>query len=836
MVALTILTIGVVGMMSAFQYIHRALQASKNHTLAANLAQEKMQILKQKSYYQVLVTTNPVTNSTDFAPETIKYDTGYFPPEYITEGGVTYTRYTCVQSLRENSGALEALAPNVPDLGMKSIVVTVAWLQGGMGKRKVTLRSVLANPNTVMANAVFNGVVRSTDGVALNGAFVNLVESAGYGDTTDSLGRYNINTNPSHYTLMASSHGYYSSQLGVSIAAGATQTHDFSLMKMATGKITGYPWLRDHLVISQIVGSTCTANPCSLGYDQEYVEVFNPTDQDWPMDEAHIGFKFRRSLDSSGKKILVDFISPVIPSGGYYLFANTTTIVAGGAVVDADAVWSAANTLADFPVNDGAGFDVRNNVIPVDEDGGGEGSGGIELCDISSAAVLDRVGWNKDSHPADVYEGHAIAQSIGLSRNELYARMTNTGDLSGVNWNFGPAYDSNDNNTDFHDYSDGIIMQPHNSGFGAKTVIAGTPAAGAVVTCTDGLSASTEAVLYGGTGGVPSYAYFSLVDVATGSWTVLMSSGGHSLEVSGVTITNGGDTYAFPSTATFLTQSSDYGIITGKVVNALGVPLNGFIVTAGGANSTNTGADGRYRLMVAPGAVNITANPTTGGTASYVTASSSTLVDAGQVHSGVNFALYQGGRISGFITRDGINPLPGVAVAVLDANGNAADQQVSGVDGVFTTVVLSTGYYKIQPVVNQLESSTPEDLDVLLLSQGVTQFSSNFTISGALGSITGTVKSGGQPIKTGVLIVVTTATLTGTPPAPPEISSNTAIPYYMVSSIENGTYTAEVRQGTYTVYAYYPTPSGASVTIVSSNTVNIPVTAGQEHPGVNFSW
>lgn len=825
MISMALITIGIAGLVQSFGFIQRAVQTSKNRTLASNLAQEKMQILKQKVYYQVLVTTDPAHNDTDFAPESLAYDAGYFPPEQIVEAGVTYTRYTYVQSIREDSGVLIDLAPNMPDTGMKRISITVAWGQG-TGKRKVTLRSIMANPDTVMANVSFNGTILTTNSVPIGGALVGLVESPGCTDTSNSLGKYFINSTPATYTLMVSATGYYTALKSVVIAAGNTQTNDFNLVKIATGRVDGYPWLKDHLVISQVVGSTITAS----GYDQEYVEVFNPTNNTVTLD-GQIGLKFQRADDASAKDIQITYINPDIPAGGYYLFANTGTITAAGGSLNADAVWSSANTTTDFPY-----FAAQNNLIPVDEEGGGEGGGALALYNVSDGTMIDRVGWNKSGHLAPFHEGAAIAQTVGLSRNELYARRSSTSDVSGVNWNYGPSYDSNDNNTDFYDYTSPISTTPHNSTSPLMTVIAGTPAIGAVVSCSDGLSASTEAV----TQGTPPYAYFSMVDIATGSWSVLISSGLYTLDTTTVPVASA-SVYTFPSTSTFLTQQDTNGLISGRVLGATGAPLNGILMLSGSGPSANTASDGRYRLRAAPGTVDVTANPTIGGTSAYVTASSNTiLVESGQVHGGVDFVLYQGGRVSGFITRDGINGLPGVAVAILDANSVARDQQVSGLDGRFTSVVVSTGYYVVQPALGSLEASTPVSSTVTL-AIGATQFSSTFTIAGALGYVTGTVKAGGEPIKTGVLIVVTTTTLTGTPPVPPDLSSATLTgsPYYLASSMENGTYLVEVRNSTnpkYNVYAYYPTPSGTTTVVVSSKTSNVSVVAGQTTSGVDFSW
>ena len=837
MIAVAIITIGIAGLVQSFGFIQKAAQASKNKTLASNLAQEKMQIIKQKSYYQVLVTSDPAYNNTDFTPEVLAYDIGYFPPEQIIEAGVTYTRYTYIQSIREDSGVLGDLAPNQPDTGMKRITVTVAWGQG-TGRRKLSLRSIIANPDTVMANVAFTGTVltTATSPAPIGGALVGLVEASGCSDTTNSLGQYYINATPGTYTLIASATGYYTALRPVVIAPGATQINTFNLAKIATGRVEGYPWLIDHPVISQIVGSTCTTTSCLAGYDQEYIEIFNPTTFTWTAN-GNLGLKFQRGGETFAQNIKIEYFTTDLNPGRYYLFANTTTVRVGNSEVDADAVWATGP-------GDNSGFKYfasQTNIIPVAEQLDHEGAGAIEL-NAAGGYVLDRVGWNNSHHSAPFSEGANIPESTGLSRGELYARRTST---SVINWGFGPAYDSNNNQTDFLTcfFSDVPVVSttPHNSEpVYAKTVISGTPAVGAIVSSSDGLSSSTEAVRSASS---PPYAYFSLVDVATGSWAVVVTSSVYSFEPSTIPVT-AGSVYTFSSTSTFLTQTSDRGIISGRVLTAGGAPLVTMGVTSGGANSTNTGGDGRYRLEVDPGTVDITVNPVGGpySNAAYVTTSSNTItVAAGQVHSGVDFVLYQGARISGFITRDGSTGLPGVSVIIQNEQFVVSDNLVSGADGRFTSVVLSTGFYTVQPILASLETSNPVNATLTLLAadMGTTKYSSMFTVLGAMGYITGTVKAAGQPIKTGVLVIVTTATLSGTPPAPPDINSSTPVTYYTVSSMENGTYLAEVRSSTnpkYNVYAYYPTPSGTTVTLVSSATANVSVLAGATTPGINFSW
>ncbi|MDD2806778.1 MAG: prepilin-type N-terminal cleavage/methylation domain-containing protein, partial [Elusimicrobiales bacterium] len=226
MISVAILSIGIAGLVQSFGFIQKAVQGSKNKTLASNLAQEKMQILKQKTYYQILVTSDPVHNITDFPPEDMAYDSGYFPPETIVEAGVSYTRYTYVQALREDSGELVDIAPTVMDTGIKRITIHVVWGYG-TGKKKVTMRSMVSNPETVMANVAYTGTVVTTGGAAIPNALVGLVESPGCTDTTSSLGVYYMNGTPGTYTLQVTATGYYPLLQSVVSAAAETKTNDF---------------------------------------------------------------------------------------------------------------------------------------------------------------------------------------------------------------------------------------------------------------------------------------------------------------------------------------------------------------------------------------------------------------------------------------------------------------------------------------------------------------------------------------------------------------------------------------------------------------------------------
>src|ERR1039458_7381273 len=203
-----------------------------------------------------------------------------------------------------------------------------------------------------------------------------------------------------------------------------------------------------------------------------------------------------------------------------------------------------------------------------------------------------------------------------------------------------------------------------------------------------------------------------------------------------------------------------------------------------------------------------------------------------------NFAISQGGKISGWITRDGVNPLPGVSVIAQDVNLNARDNEITGSDGRFLLTNLSTGPYTVQAILDFKELSTPATIFASVSTPGLTVFCGTFTVTGALGTVTGSVTLGGQPLQSGVLVVVATGTL----PTPlPAISSSTASnsAYYAGSSKENGTYSVDVRGDAstfYTVSGYYMYMSGG-IPIISSKTVtNVTVTAGQTTSGVDIAW
>lgn len=830
MVTITIVSVALLVMVKAFKSIQMAIQYSKDRMIAVNLAQEKLQIIRDMSYYKIIPSTS-VSYLNEFTPS-IPYDNFYFEPENVLEAGVRYTRYTYVVPVVEVSTTVVELPPQSSDTGMKKVTVTVVWRQGREYKN-VQLSSIISNPDTVMANSVLTGTIQdSSTLLPVSNAFINIAEYIGYRTYSDSFGNFTLSITPGNYTLYITAKGYFSHFETFSISANQTLTKSIYLTKMDSGNFEGVPWIRDHLVISQVVGSTENA---TTGFDQEYIEIYNPTTYTWLVN-GEIGLKFQRIYDTSKKDIKIDYRTDYIYPGGFYLFANTSPVVVAGLSVDADAVWDNSNSSSDFPYFNPS---INSyNIIPVSGDGPDEGGGAIELYRKSDGKILDQVGWNRNngaSKYAPFCEGgacmdYAIQQNIGLEEGEQYIRYSSTDSVSS---SYGPAYDSNVNRYDFKDNYSGITIPPRNSST-TITVISATPADGAIVSCSDGLSVSTSAYLVGSD---RKYAYFNVVNVATGTWTCSVSSNTYGIIYDTVTVTSGS---TFTVTDVYLDTYVTWGYVTGQVTDIYGMVISPSIKVENSlGDGTYVDSNGRYSLMVSTGSMDMIANPENLNPY-YVSLSSQNInISPGEIHSGVDFVLYQGAKISGFVTRDGVNPIPGMNVIIYDTNLVGKDSQLTDSYGRFLSNILSTGTYIVQVVTDSKESVSPSSTTVTLISAGSVYFSSTFTVTNAIGYIQGSVSENGEPIKSGVLIVVTTDTLSGTPPQLPDLSSSTlaGAPYYIASSNEEGEYTVEARENSnYIVYAYYPYLNGSTFEIKWASASPVSVLPGQYTTGLDFSW
>ncbi len=834
MIAVSLITVIGLGFAGAFSNIAKAIQFSRAKTLAANLAQEQMQYVKQQAFHRILVTTATVYES--HFPTDLPYDTSYYPPENILEGGVTFSRYTHIQVTREDSGSLSYFGA-VPDTGMKAILVSVVW-QSGNEYKKYQLRNIITNLDTLTSNSVLSGKVTIfTSGANLPGAKVTVAENVGFEDTSNGSGDYSINVYAGNYTLIATANGFFPQFRNVSVGANSTAVTNFPMLQMSSGVVRGTAWYNDHLVISQVCASTFNL---TTGLDQEYVELFNPTTATWTIGtgggSSIVRLMYQRYADVGPTEITMTYNNLTVAPSSYYLFANVDPVVVRGVTRAADAVYR--NTNAGYP---DIIWDVDNN--PGGSPGGADADAvGILLSGASD--TMDAVGWTKNPgtlHIPQKYEGAAISQVAGFQTGEQYVRFSST---AGVSNSLARAYDSNNNNVDF-------LVNSSNSNWGdihntsdIQTIVAGTPADGAYVTVTDGLSSVATATLVGN----PPYAFFHLPAVATGTWALFISSNDRVMEISSVTMTPGATVYApnsvtvpvWPSSnwaASILSMRASQGYVTGWVKNVLAQPISPGITlqsTSGESTQSNV-TNGTYFLRVATGITDVTANPSNLNS-QYVSLSSQSLdIQLGQVTSNVNFSLSQGGRVRGSATRDGINALPGIAFSVLDVNGYARGSGVSGSDGRFMVMNIATGTYTVEPILGSGESSTPPTTSATV-SAGSLVDVGTFTISGSFGYVRGNVTVSGKAIRSGVLVVCSTSTLTAPPTINAASLTNGAI--YIGNSSEDGTYVLNVRGSTvpYKVYGYYTTYNVTTPSTTYRSQSGITVTAGSTISGVNLAW
>lgn len=816
MTAMVIMSIGILGMVGAFRYINIGIQSPKGRSLANNLAQEKIEVLKNKSYFRVMVST-AFDDDHNFDPAAYRYDVAPNGSEYLNVGGINFTRRVLIRKVSEDPyGALQYLDWNDPDTGLKEILVYVSWFEAGTWK-KMELRNLRGNPDRVNLGAIFTGTVLEAGGSTppIQGAVVRAQENPARYDTTDASGAFSFAIEKGSYTLQASRPGYFP---GVSplYVISTTQNHAFTLTKMSSGTITGTAWMRDHLVISQVVGSSVNSH----GNYQEWVEVYNPTTWTWTMATGlghgsnkvvHFGYK------EAGSAMIVpdiDYRTLSIGSGAYFLFANTGTVQAAGVVKPADGVYA---TGSDF-----------NDMDDVIKTGNPSSAGFVVIGNEAASQQWDLLGWGATSNGsgtkkyAEQFEGLALAQSIGLEVGEGYTRRTTA---SGITAGQGRCYDSNNNNNDFVG-SNPVSYQPHNSS-DSEACASGTPAYGAAVFANDGLSNSTQAAVSGA---------FTLSGVATGYWTLYVSSG-LAISTGG---TYGGTSSGFASAAgTLLLSSSNiFGFISGTVTGVNGVGIDNIKVAASG-RQTATNASGRYVLPADPGEQTVWANYQTENVNYIETSSAGVMAALGQIAGNVDFVLQAGGKLRGWVTTNGVDPLPNVPVSAFKG-GVEQGNGITDSNGYFLIwgTGISTGSYDVAPQLEDGETSSPST-HTITLAAGNTLFVGTYTVSGALGTISGAVTYSSAAINTGVLVYATTATLTGSPIMPPTLdaaSRSGSVIYYAVSSNAQGVYSLPVRGGsTYNVYAWYTTWDRNDVPTITVKQSTAAVTAGGAITR-DFSW
>ena len=845
--ALAVISIGALGFMKAFGSMSQALYRSRYGTIAVNLAQEKIESLKNLSYYDLLVTTAPATQ-----PQlNFQYDTvDYAPESFSYWGGETMTRAVYVGYAAPENGKLVPEPYTASDPGLKMITVTVYW-NDNKGWHDVVMTNLKENPNIAALNATITGTVSDTAGGYVDGAVVSVLGSPQWSAQTNSNGLYLLSVAAGSYTVTASSLGFTSASSGLlSAPASQSVTQNFSLSPISSGAVAAMSvFFSSHIVISQIVADTQTVVADGTTQGVEYVELFNGTT--YPIDLAstpspacpdtgqHYNLSYicgghgstgcSPATPSGGLNPNLCFISTYVPAGSFFLIANTSMsfTVAGATAAAPDAYFGPNYSYLPGSNPSPAPFMQTPH------------GGSMQLLDANNN-VVDEVGWvNKATGnlPYD-YLGNIIVLAGGIQTGDQIVRMSSPcAEAVG----YGRAYDTQDNaNNFFYDYTGGgfFLYPPYGIDAGTFTSQGGFPALGGFASVDDGLSspveiASATSFNFLGPGETQGcyYGYFNIPNVATGTWTVVVASGNLEMSVSSVSLPSEGATTLVLSTATSpaislssgvvpLTESAWGGYVAGTVSDALGQPLSGITVTGqGAAQNAVTGPSGVYFLALDSGTgITITANPNQLNPI-YVSQAVNLDISIGELAT-YYFELSEGGGIKGYATT-GTTPVPGAVFVASNTEGGSGTG-VTDNTGTFYIQNLATGTYTVTPELSNTQSSDPAQVfDLALNSPGATVSAGTFTISGVLGTFAGTVSgAGGRTITTGVLIIASTESFSS-PPIIYGASVTGQAFYYTTASRPDGTYVLPVRGSspsnsyTYNIMAVYSTVNlvtGAAVT------------------------
>ncbi len=872
MIALAIMSVGVAGGMASFQYITKAIAASRTKTIATNMAQEKMELLKNKSYYQLLVTTY-TASSTGYSPN-FTYDAGNYPPEIFTLwGAIPLTRAVRVDYVSVAGGTVTVLPANSNDPGMKKITIYVYWTERNIQK-KIEIDSYYENPNVAAMSTGFKGQVCLGPATApcsapnvVAGALVQVAGIPKWRGYADSGGNYSFSVAPGSYSLVCSSPGFTTQNTGMlSVVDGLSTSQDFSLPAIATGTISASSLYTydPSLVISQVVASTTQAD----GFDIQYVELFNPTTSAINIGSSVASHSIKLNVISvSGNggnprtclDVNLIYTSTYVASGRYYLIANRSSFTVLGTNYTADAYYTdTANTACSVAPPDWSAPSIKRIIQASYNDS-------IWLTD-SAGNQLDAVGWKHGGAIPSPCGTSCIpmqAGSHGLLPTDQVVRFS-TACAPGNT--YGRAFQTNDNPNNFY-YNNagsaaGLIYSPFSSANGAQLIVSGTPSTGAYVFANDGYSSgiqSSNSSVTGAQGQTCLYSSFTLVGVATGTWSVTAMSGNLDQVVSNVAVTQGNNTSITNSVTSplwpasnlnYIAIASTYtgGLAVGYVYGAgpsYSTPLSPIAVGAAGFQTT-TNAQGFYLLSLSTGTNTVTANLNSAN-GNYQTSSVDVTINQGAAANVPDFHLGAGGYITGYVT-SGSGALPNIPVDATQGGSTYSDTTDStGHFSIFVTTTASA--YAITPALDSSESyssvaTSPcagSPISCTVTVAGSTVFGGTITVTGAMGTITGTVKNNGSIITTGVLIVASTATVPD-PPADVVASSAPALaPFYSGSSQSDGTYSLDVRgsaTATYNVRAFYPVVdiNSGSVSYTSKYLTGISVTAGATLPNQNFTW
>ncbi len=893
-IAMVILTIALIGTMSSFPYIMRSILMSKAKSIANLVATEQLEVYRNLPYYKLQVTT---ATATDSRFEDIDYDIGIYPKQISISGGISYEIMTYVEKVSETSaGDFTHVSWADPDVGMKRVSVCVAYHSEGAGGdwKKITMSLLKENTDRQQLNASISGIVKTTDTAStlpIPNANIYILENPAFNTASDSSGQYLFNVPAGSWTLITSATGFFlNTSSSVVCSSGTVTSRNIPLSRKFLGTVTGYVYIQDHLVITQVVADYTMGQA-----SQEWVELYNPTTYSiliaskstpasaydlWYVTVTYIDSHDFEPYDDHGDSrakyilgspshpdsVFVGFRSTstlwqtefssrshiYIPPQGFFLLANFSTInvlttsdqriadgyyyngAAGGDVIQHSQVGG-------IRVTGIGGYGHRTNSDWHDGlswSAGGpsracEGSSGygVTITNGAGSNIYYRHAWKQGANTSDYGLSITARNTSRIANN--FDRNVNGGTYStGSDWDlFGVA--------NYITASSGVVnadtqMKPYS----------GEPAAGGHVSANDGLS---------GAAFIQTFGSFTLTDVATGAWTVAMISSTHRnpyyMELTAwmgsttprLGIPNNFTSPAWQSSVNHSTLSliTTNGTIAGRVANALGQGLSNITIDSL-SQTVQTNTQGYYRINISSGEYTVGCNLISTNYSYTKASSENVVVELGQITDNVNFTLITGGNIQGFVTANGVDPLPGYAVSLQRDNAEYKTG-TTGSDGRFLITSIATcpasNPYLLFLVTDDSESVDISTGKTVVPVMGTTLDVGTFRVTAGYGTITGRVTYAGNSIETGVVLITSTQPITTTSSGPLINSSlvNGPTTYFLAASDSAGRYSLRVLgNSVYHLYGYYTDDSVSSSTIRMSST-SVPMRIGESRT-INFAW
>lgn len=810
-VTILIISIVILGVITTFSTIGKGLITGKTRTIANNLAQEKIEILKNVSYSRLLITSLSDLSTYGYDNTNVEY-----LPETLNVGDADYTRYTTVWKAEESGVEITTMSPTATDQGIKKIKIEIKWTENNVQKSLV-LYNLRDDPNRSTMSGKIYGIITTTNSVGISAARVEIVQDINRNATTSTTGYYLIKTtSPATIQINISKDGYWSKK---SVNTAVSAAINLSLTAKEKGNAYGFVYKRDHLVISEV---------CAALTDDttEYVELYNPTTYAIQigdgMNTPRIKLKYVNSAD-----VVSDFpnltstpvLSPVVPSHGYALIASQKSVYGKSA----DYYYSAGG----------------QDIIKTNE------NAGVGLLDRAGSmgygtdVWIDSVAWGPAGGSSNAKEGTGFTVAV-FDGGDSIERLSYSTYTFGQMWGNtnGNAWDTNDNSTNWvwHDSN----YNPQNTS-DSETPVLGTPVGYAVVSADDGLSSTVSA---------SSTGYYYLTGIATGTVTIY----GSSLTLSGLVTNNNITTGGKTNRDIILSSTSEGGFISGRVVNGSDNSPIANITVSAGIYTADTDTNGNFSFSVDVGSYTVIANPDytsvpdgadwTSGT-SETEANETVEVNYGVSVSAGDLKLRAAGWISGTTFNATGGNLPYITIRTTSTTAGFSTDAVSGTDGTYLIKGVKTANdYDLYPVLDEADtySKTGGWATPVIVTAGAEASGKNFTISSAWGKIQGSVSDTaiGGNIKTGVLVIATTAAMPAD--SPPAISAGsiaglgTAI-YYGTISDSGGNYSVSVRKGwTYNLKSWYTKISGNTIAVQPTKTGTVNFGISDSSATVSFEW